>query len=89
MIQSMKDDWDPAERAAECGIDPSRHNVVVEYFYRAFTVEKLQKAKAAGFKNISLATTDGGFSGPAMEKLIKMGISEFTLDHHCSMGLDW
>jgi len=92
MIQSIKDDWDPCERAKACGFDRSRHNVVVEFFYVEHTEElvdaKIRRARDEGFP-VSLAAMSGGVSGVTMQKLIDLGVSEFTLDYHCSMGLCW
>ena len=92
ILQGTKESWDPAERAAECGFDRSRHNVVTEYFYISSTEdsidEKIKLARSEGF-NVSVAAMLGGTSGVAMRKLIDLGVSEFTLDYHCSMGLDW
>ena len=92
LIQAVRDDWDPAERAIECGIDKNRHNIVIEYFYIKSTEDvidaKIKRAREEGF-NVSVAAMRGGTSGIAMRKLIDLGVSEFTLDHHCSMGLDW
>ena len=88
LIQGIKSSWDPAEQAKECGFDRNKQKVVIEYFYLGATEEKIRLAKNEGF-DVSIATTRGGFSGPDMRKLIGMGVTEFTSDHHCSMGLDW
>ena len=88
LIQGVKSSWDPAEQAKECGFDRNKQKVVIEYFYLGATEEKIRLAKNEGF-DVSIATTRGGFSGPDMRKLIGMGVTEFTSDHHCSMGLDW
>jgi hypothetical protein len=37
---------------------------------------------------ISLADSDGAFN-KSFDVTVKVGVSEFTLDHHSSMGLDW
>jgi hypothetical protein len=92
IIRGTKEEWDPAVRAEECGFDRSRHNLVMEYFYISSTEEKIDEwvklARSEGF-NVSVAAMLGGVSGVAMRKLIDLGVSEFTLDYHCSMGLDW
>ncbi|MBQ4160055.1 MAG: hypothetical protein IJD83_03910 [Clostridia bacterium] len=78
----------PADRAREIGLDPKKHNVVVEYFHHAVTEEKIKQALAGGFK-VSVAAMLGGVSGPRMQELIDHGVTEFTVDRHCSMGLSW
>jgi len=92
VIQGSKQEWDPLQRVRECGLDPKKHRIVIEYFYIPYTEdkidEKVKTAKDEGF-SVSVAAMKGGTSGPAMKKLIDLGVSEFTLDHHCSMGLDW
>ncbi len=92
VIQGSKMDWDPLERVMECGLDPKKHKIVIEYFYIPYTEdridEKIKTAREEGFV-VSAALMTGGSSGPAIKKLIDMGVTEFTLDHHCSMGLDW
>lgn len=88
LIQGAVQDWSMAQRAAECGLDRVKHNVVAEFFLHTITKEKIQRARAEGFP-VSIAAMKGGASGVYMQELIDLGVSEFTLDHHCSMGLDW
>ncbi len=88
LIQGINLDWDPAELAREMELDREKTNVVVEFFGFAATEKKIKTARDEGFL-VSIAAMRGGVSGPHMKKLIDMGVSEFTLDHHCSMGLDW
>lgn len=92
LIQRSRDNWDPDEHVKECGLDKNRHRIVIEFFYIPFTEagidEKIKTAREEGYV-VSVAAMTGGTSGVAMQKLIDMGVSEFTLDHHCSMGLDW
>ena len=78
----------PVDVAREIGLDPKRHNVVVEYFHHAITEEKIKQALAGGFP-VSVAAMPGGISGPRMQELIDLGVTEFTVDRHCSMGLSW
>lgn len=78
----------PADVAREIGLDPKKHNVVVEYFHHTITEEKIKQALAGGFK-VSVAAMLGGVSGPRMQELIDHGVTEFTVDRHCSMGLSW
>lgn len=84
----MQADTDPAEFADAVGFDRSRHEVVVEYFNHVVTKDLILRARAEGFP-VSIAAMRGGASGPHMCRLIDLGVSEFTVDHHCSMGLDW
>lgn len=92
LIQGTNSDWDPLEQAKRCGLDPKKHRIVIEFFYIPGTEDKIddkiKRARKEGFV-VSIAAMRGGTSGPAMQKLIDMGVSEFTLDHHCSMGLSW
>ncbi|MBE6548702.1 MAG: hypothetical protein E7667_07525 [Ruminococcaceae bacterium] len=88
LIQGAAKDWDPAELAREMELDPKKNNVVIEFFGFAATEKKLVTAKNEGFLT-SIAAMKGGVSGPQMQKLIDLGVTEFTLDHHMSMGLSW
>jgi len=88
LIQGAALDWDPLERMTECGLDKNRHNIVIEFFNFAATEEKIRRAREEGFP-VSVACMKGGTSGVLMKQMIDLGVSEFTLDHHCSMGLDW
>lgn len=89
MIQGASSTWDIVNQANLCGFDFSKHKVVMEYFYSAITEEKIQNAIDGGFYAVSVATTGDGISGAEMTRLIELGVTEFTIDHHCSMGLDW
>jgi len=73
---------------AEMELDPKKNNVVIEFFGSAATEKKIVTAKNEGFL-VSIAAMRGGVSGPQMMRLIDLGVTEFTLDHHLSMGLDW
>lgn len=88
LIQGASKDWDPNELAEEMELDPKKNNVVIEFFGFAATEKKIVTAKNEGFL-VSIAAMKGGVSGPQMMKLIDLGVTEFTLDHHLSMGLDW
>lgn len=88
LIQGAAKDWDPATLAREMELDPKKNNVVIEFFGFAATEKKIVTAKSEGFL-VSIAAMKGGVSGPHMMHLIDMGVTEFTLDHHMSMGLDW
>ena len=88
LIQGAAQNWDPAERAREMELDARLHNVVIEFFGFAATEKKIETAKNEGFL-VSVAAMKGGASGPQMMRFIDLGVTEFTLDHHLSMGLDW
>lgn len=88
LLSGAKSPFDPAERAKEIGLDIKRHNVVMEYFGHVVTEEQIINAKKEGFK-VSIAAMRGGVSGPQMRRLIDLGVTEFTVDRHCSMGLSW
>ena len=96
LLQGQSSVWDPLYVAKESGfvafdatsMDESDYFVVMEYFYAAATDEKIRLALDEGFP-VSIATTGNGISGPELERLINMGITEFSIDHHCSMGLNW
>lgn len=62
--------------------------MVIEFFGFAATEKKIATAKREGF-HVSIAAMRGGASGPMMQRFIDLGVTEFTLDHHLSMGLDW
>ena len=88
LIQGAAKDWDPATLAREMELDPKKNNVVIEFFGFAATEKKIVTAKSEGFL-VSIAAMKGGVSGPHMMRMIDLGVTEFTLDHHMSMGLDW
>lgn len=88
VIQGGAETWDPAEKVKECEIDAEKQTVVIEYFGHAVTEKKIATAKNEGYL-VSVAAMLGGVSGPHMMKLIDLGVTEFTLDHHMSMGLAW
>ena len=88
LIQGAAQDWDPAERVKELEIDTERQTTVVEFFAHAATEKKIVTAKEQGYL-VSIAAMKGGISGPHMMRLIDLGVTEFTLDHHMSMGLAW
>ena len=67
----------------------SKYNVVVEYYYVAVTDYKVETALNEGFPVSIAATNPTGISGEEIKRLIKTGVTEFTVDWHCSMGLNW
>lgn len=88
LIQGAAQDWDPAERVRALEIDTERQTTVIEFFAHAATEKKIVTAKEEGYF-VSIAAMKGGISGPHMTRLIDLGVTEFTLDHHMSMGLAW
>lgn len=72
--------------------------VSVEFFdysnHATQTVEdKIRLAKEFGFTRISLAPNgyadEPGFSSEKQRYFIALGVNSFTVDYHCSMGLNW
>ncbi len=88
LIQPSVESWGPTEKVREMELDPKKNNVVIEFFGHVLTEKKIVTAKNEGFP-VSVAAMRGGVSGPQMQRLIDLGVSEFTLDHHMSMGLSW
>ncbi|MBE6651274.1 MAG: hypothetical protein E7613_08170 [Ruminococcaceae bacterium] len=88
LIQGAAQDWDPAQRVKELEIDTEKQTTVIEFFAHAATEKKIVTAKEQGYL-VSIAAMKGGISGPHMTSLIDLGVTEFTLDHHMSMGLAW
>ena len=85
------------EKAQEAGINVF-DKVSVEFFDYSDngtdTVEdKIAFAKAFGFTRISLAPNgnaeEAGFSSEKQRYYIGLGVNSFTVDYHCSMGLNW
>jgi hypothetical protein len=73
------------------------YKLISEYFYSQTiggatyyteTMASIAEGIQQGFL-ISVATTSPGISGPEMKRLIGVGVTEFTVDRHISMGLDW
>ena len=88
IIQGAKMDWRIDDFAKEAGLDQKRHKIVAEFFHHRGTDERIKETLADGYP-VSIAAMLGGISGQRMQELIDLGVSEFTLDHHCSMGLSW
>ena len=88
LLYSNKDREDPVTLARLIGLDQKRHNITVEHFDHTCTDEKIRFALDNGFP-VSIACMKGGISGIRMREYISLGVTEFTLDRHCSMGLSW
>lgn len=100
-IENIKDVFNNgmkfAEKAEAAGINVF-DKVSVEFFdysnHATQTVEdKVVSAKAFGFTRISLAPNgyadEVGFSSEKQRHFIDLGVNSFTVDYHCSMGLNW
>jgi glycerophosphoryl diester phosphodiesterase len=79
---------DVDEIVAATGFDKAKTKLVVEYFEMFTDDEIIKRALSQGYP-VSLACMRGGISGPRMKELIDLGVTEFTVDRHCSMGLSW
>ncbi len=88
IIKGYNNKWSIDEFAKSVGLDKNRHRIVAEFFDMFITEQTLEQTRRDGYL-ISIAAMLGGVSGPRMQNLIDLGVSEFTLDHHCSMGLSW
>ncbi len=79
---------DTIERMTALGIDQTKCRAVIEIRKKNINEEDVAKVKAAGF---SLAAWDMPHSCnfAEYEKLMEMGVNEFTEDYHCSMGLNY
>ena len=88
IIRGYRNKWTIDEFAKSVGLDKSRHKIVAEFFDLFITEETLEETRRDGYL-ISIAAMRGGVSGVRMQNLIDLGVSEFTLDRHCSMGLSW
>jgi len=88
VIYGARDKMHPIDFTNAMGFDRSKHNIIIEYFDHIVTEEMMKNARDAGF-DLSIACMRGGVTGQRMQYLIDNGVTEFTLDHHCSMGLSW
>lgn len=96
LVQAPTASWDTLSIAKESGfvhenadsILESKYSIVLEYYSSVVTNEKIVLAKQEGFP-VSIFTTGKGISGAELKRLIDLGVSEFTINNHCSMGLNW
>jgi glycerophosphoryl diester phosphodiesterase len=81
--------WDNGDVAqmSKSGIDASRCRVGIEWKAAAYTQENVRKILDAGF--FAAAWSIGRVNSVKYEELISYGVTEFTEDYHCSMGLNW
>lgn len=99
LLQGASVDWDMYGVGVESGfvsetdptkLDFKRYNIGVEFFQTAQNLEaKILKVKEQGFTRISVTTGGYGFSGQDFTRFIELGVTEFTVDNHCSLGLNW
>jgi glycerophosphoryl diester phosphodiesterase len=78
---------DSLERILSVGIDYSKCRVGAEVLFDQYTEDIVQKIKKAGLFASVWDAKRRDFD--EYERLISWGVSEFTEDHHCSMGLDF
>lgn len=102
LIRGQSSTWDPLEQAKLIVNNNGDHvlattatsakeavmPLVFELFHAAATDEAIALGISEGFK-VSIATTDAALTGPVMMAYIGKGVTEFTDDYHCSLGLDW
>lgn len=81
--------WDDSkiDMLHSIGIDSSKCRVGIEYPFRKYTEEIVQKILSAGF--FSAAWSIERASKDEYAQLISWGVTEFTEDYHCSMGLNY
>ena len=70
-----------------CGIDNKKCRAGIELQFDDYTPEKAKKIIDAGF--FASAYNILGRTSDEYRKIISYGVTEFTEDKHCSMGLDW
>lgn len=87
-------EWQPEmiENLLAVGFDPSKVHGVIELLetddVRNFTPEIVDAVHNAGFRASALSCW-GRKTGAYLQRLIDMGVSEFTEDFHCSFELNW
>ncbi len=81
--------WDDnkIEMLRSIGIDSSKCRLGIELKFREYTQEIAKKIVSAGL--FSAAWAIGRASAEEYRRLISWGVTEFTEDYHCSMGLNW
>ena len=81
--------WDEGdiEQFQKSTLKQSKKRLVIERWWTWSTEEKTRADREAGFET---AVYDmGNCSSQLYEKFLSWGITEFTEDYHCSMGLNW
>ena len=75
------------EVLAASRVGQSKKRLGVEWQAKYHTKESVQAIRDAGFFAAAYALKRGPIE--EYEKLIEWGVTEFTEDYHCSMGLNW
>lgn len=81
--------WDEGdiEQFQKSTLKQSKKRLVIERWWTWSTEEKTRADREAGLET---AVYDmGNCSSQLYEKFLSWGITEFTEDYHCSMGLNW
>jgi len=68
-------------------MDLAKCRVGIEIRFRCYTAEKARRITDAGF--FAAAYSVGKRHANEYRQLIEWGVTEFTEDNHCSMGLNW
>lgn len=94
IIKSASSNSDSYTIAKKCGlVDASGEvnfdKVEAEFFNTDTDVQAwVEKAASQGFKRISLYCEDR-FDGADFTRLMDLGVNEFNIDYHASIGLNW
>ena len=70
------------------GIDSSKCRAVIEIRYQFINDESIAMVRETGF-SVAAWNMPHCCEFEAYERLIEMGVAEFTEDYHCSMGLNY
>jgi glycerophosphoryl diester phosphodiesterase len=83
--------WDEgnAEQFKNSRVGQSRRRLVIERLRERTTAEVVCNDRAAGFETAVYNYETEIGCGEDYQKFFDMGVTEFTEDHHCSMGLNW
>ena len=81
--------WDEGnvEQFGKSTVIQSKKRLVIERWWTWTTEEMVCADRKAGFE--SAVYDMGNCSGKVYDKFISWGVTEFTEDYHCSMGLNW
>ncbi len=80
------DNGDPA-RMGELGIDKTKCRVGIELEYKNMTKEKAAEILSCGY--FASVWNVGRINGADYRRMMSYGVTEFTEDFHCSMGMNW
>ena len=81
--------WDEgnARQFQNSALGRSPRRLVIERLPDRTTEDVIRADRAAGFETAVYEM--GHCSGEDYRKFFDLGVTEFTEDHHCSMGLNW